>query len=244
MSRNFELMTQIESEFGATHDRIRAAANRAVVKAVLPKDVGDIGGEAMLRLVQVMFLSTNGSAPRQVVFCGVDSEGGSSSVCANVGKTLAASNSGSVCLVDANLRSQRLSALFGVDKTVGFLRKSASTREQCAEIGDNLWLAGHDFLADDRGALPSVVRIKQLLAELRGAFDFVLIDAPGSGVSVDAATLGQVADGTVLVIEANATRRIAARKAKEALEAASVRLLGTVLHNRSFPIPKGLYQRL
>jgi len=244
MSRNFDLMTQIESEFGATRDRSRAASQRAVEKAVLPNDAGDIAAEAILRLVQGMFLSTNGNAPRLVVFCGVDSETGSSFVCANVGRTLAASNSGSVCLVDANLRSQRLSGLVGIDKTRAFVRKSASMREQCLEIGDNLWLAGHNLMADDRGALPPVARIKQLLGELRGAFDFVLIDAPGSGVSVDAATLGQVADGTVLVIEANATRRIAARKAKEALEAASVRLLGTVLHNRSFPIPKGLYQRL
>jgi Mrp family chromosome partitioning ATPase len=64
------------------------------------------------------------------------------------------------------------------------------------------------------------------------------------GVSVDAAILGQVAGGTVLVIDADRTRRIAARKAKEFLDTADIKLLGTVLYNRSFSIPKMLYDRL
>jgi Mrp family chromosome partitioning ATPase len=243
MSRNFDTMTQIESEIGATPDQVRAASDRVVVGTGSSRPVGNIGGEAMSRLVQSIFLSTDGSAPRQVVFCGVDSEKGSSAVCANVGKTLAASNAGSVCFVDANLSAQLLAGLFGVDKMI-VPRRATSLREQCLKVGDNLWLVGRDFLADDRGALPAVATIKQLLEELRGAFDFVLIAAPGPDVSGDTAILGQVSDETVLVIEAGTTRRLAARKAKQTLEAASVRILGTVLNNRSFPIPKGLYERL
>jgi len=221
----------------------RAEADRAILKARTPGDADNTGGEEMLRLVQGLFLSTSGSVHRGVVFCGVDRENGSSSVCARAGRTLAAYSSRSVCLVDANLRSPRLSSLLGVE-TTAFLRKPVSVRERCVEIGENLWLAGTGFLADDRGALPSVATLKQHLAELSEVFEFVLIDAPGAGVSVDAAILGQIVNGTVLVIDADRTRRIAARKVKEFLDAAGVRLLGTVLHNRSFPIPKGLYDKL
>jgi Mrp family chromosome partitioning ATPase len=213
------------------------------LKARTSGDADNTGGEEMLRLVQGLFLSTSGSVHRGVVFCGVDRENGSSSVCARAGRTLAAYSSRSVCLVDANLRSPRLSSLLGVE-TTAFLRKPVSVRERCVEIGENLWLAGTGFLADDRGALPSVATLKQHLAELSEIFEFVLIDAPGAGVSVDAAILGQIVNGTVLVIDADRTRRIAARKVKEFLDAAGVRLLGTVLHNRSFPIPKGLYDKL
>lgn len=244
MSRNFELLTQIENEVGTMDHRIPTAAYRAVVKPVASDDASDIVGEEMLRLVQSIFLSTNGSAPRKVVFCGVDSENGSSSVCASAGRTLAATSSGAVCLVDANLRSPRLSGIFGVDATIPFPDKSASVREQCVQIGGNLWLAGADLLSDDRGSLVSVAELKQILAQLRSVFEYVLIDAPGTIVCGDAAILGQVADAAVLVIEANSTRRLSARKAKEALDAAGVRLLGTVLHNRSFPIPETLYNWL
>jgi succinoglycan biosynthesis transport protein ExoP len=206
-------------------------------------DRNDAGGEEMLRLVQGLFLSTSGSAHREIVFCGVDSENGSSSVCASAGKTLAAYSSRSVCLVDANLRSPRLSNLFGVETPV-FRRGPVPVRERCVEVGRNLWLAGNGFLADDLSSLPSVARLKQRLAELSEAFEFVLIDAPGAGISADAAILGQMVNGTVLVIDASTTRRIAARKAKEFLNGAGVRLLGAVLHGRTFPIPQGLYDRL
>ena len=241
MSHNFELLMQIETEPAAKGDHPAAEASRPVAKLLAPTDVG---GKEMLRLVQSVFLSANGSAPRQVVFCGVDAENGSSSVCASAGRTLAANSSRSVCLVDANVRSPRLSSIFRVGTTIPFLGKSTSVRELCVQISGNLWLAGTDMLVDDRGVLVSVDEVRHLLAELRGAFDYVLIDAPGTGVCGDAAILSQVADAAVLVIEANCTRRHTARKAKEALDAAGVRLLGTVLHNRLFPIPEGLYRRL
>ena len=234
MSRNFELMTQIESEVGTTDHRTRAAADRSVVKAVVPSDSGDVGGEEMLRLVQRIFLSTNRNAPQQIVFCGVDGENGSSSVCASAGRTLAANSS----------RLPRLSGIFGVDNSIPFLGKSASVREQCVQLDGNLWLAGTDLLTDDRGALLSVAELKHLLAQLSGEFQYVLIDAPGTSVCGDAAILGQVADAAVLVIEAASTRRMSARNAKESLDIAGVRLLGTVLYNRSFPIPENLYKRL
>jgi len=54
----------------------------------------------------------------------------------------------------------------------------------------------------------------------------------------------QFADGIILVVSAHRTRRIAARKIKEVLEAAQARILGTVLSDRIFPIPEGIYRRL
>ena len=70
------------------------------------------------------------------------------------------------------------------------------------------------------------------------------MEAAAAGVYNDAMVLGQLADGVVLVIEANATRREATQNVKEDLVRANVRMLGTVLNNRTFPIPKALYSRL
>jgi hypothetical protein len=57
-------------------------------------------------------------------------------------------------------------------------------------------------------------------------------------------TIGTRAHGAILVLEANSTRRVATRKAKQALEATNVRVLGIVLNNRTFPILKRIYQLL
>ena len=56
--------------------------------------------------------------------------------------------------------------------------------------------------------------------------------------------LGQATDGVVLVLEANVTRRVAALSAKDVLEAAGARLLGTVLNNWDPRIPNMRFQQI
>jgi Mrp family chromosome partitioning ATPase len=247
MSRNFELMTQLELDAGVidkprldTTDRVAAMD----VVPILSSHASNVGGEEILRLVQRIFLSANGGAPRQVVLCGVDDDNGSSSVCAKAGRTLAANSARPVCLVDANVRSSRLSGLFGIEGTNPLSAPSGPLRDQCVKIGTNLWLAGPNVLAENSRVLLPPVQLKKRLAQLHETFEYMLIDAPGTSVCGDAQLLGLVADAAILVIEANCTRRLTARKAKESFDAAGVRLLGTVLHNRSFPIPEKLYERL
>jgi Mrp family chromosome partitioning ATPase len=247
MSRNFELMRQLEVEVCPPGRPAAITPERAAPVAVVPVIPGhtsNIGDEEMLRFVQRVFLSTSGTAPRQVVLCGVEDENGSSSVCASAGRTLAANTSRSVCLVDANVRSPRLSGMFGFRRTTPRSGSSALLRERCSRIGGNLWLAEPDILADSGRLLLPANELKRRLALLRSEFEYMLIDAPGTSAGGDAQLLGQVADAAVLIIEANSTRRRAARKAKEALNSKGVRVLGTVLNSRSFPIPEWLYKRL
>jgi Mrp family chromosome partitioning ATPase len=246
MSRNIDFLTQIQSELGGMGN-VRATGNgvRSCLESAFPRNVGDTAvSEEMVRLVQRVFLSANGSAPRQVLFCGVDEDSGSSSVCARAGRALAEHSSRPVCLVDANLQSHRLSSLFGIDTTAQPGGVLTSPLEQCAQVGSNLWLARTAVLAGSGGVFPSLTELKERFVQLRAEFEYLLIDVAGANVRGDAAVLGQVTDAAILVVEANTTRRFAARKSKETLEAANVRLLGTVLHNRTFPIPEQLYRKL
>ena len=82
------------------------------------------------------------------------------------------------------------------------------------------------------------------LGEVRREFEYSIVEAPPAGESNEATAMAQFADGIILVLSAQRTRRIAARKIKEALEEAQARLLGTVLSDRSFPIPERIYRRL
>jgi len=56
--------------------------------------------------------------------------------------------------------------------------------------------------------------------------------------------LGQIADGVILILESNLTRRETARAVKENLAAANVKILGAVLNNHTFSIPETLYKKL
>ena len=253
MSRYFDLMTMIELESRAKERPVQDFASDSagtdvvpvpLLAPVLARHAQSDCGEEILRLVQSVFLSNNEDAPKQVVVCGVDRENGSSSICAKAGQTLAANSSLSVCIVDANARSPRLSGMFGFNRMTTSSSTSTPVLEQCVKVDENLWLARPNILTDNSWGLLPVRQIKNRLAQLREVFEYVLIDAPGTNVSGDARLLSQIADAAILVIEANHTRRLTARKAKEALDAPSIRLLGTVLHNRTFPIPERLYKRL
>jgi len=244
MSRNFELLTQLECEPDVQDKRHVSGTAREAVKAFTAPTSVDTGRDEMLQLIQRVFLSAIGTAPHTVVFCGVDAEGGSSTVCAGAGRALAANTSEPVCMLDADVRSPRLSRLFAIDSTSRSVASRGSIREQCTLIKDNLWLAGVEALGANRGTLPPADQLKEFLARLRGAFEYVLIDAPGTNVCGDAPLLGQAADAVILVINANRTRRLTARKAKDTLLGAGVRLLGSVLCDRSFPIPESIYRKL
>jgi Mrp family chromosome partitioning ATPase len=82
------------------------------------------------------------------------------------------------------------------------------------------------------------------LTELRKEFEYVVIEGPTAGVSSEAAILGQMTDGLILVLGAHSTRKATAQKIKQALQGAQSRILGTVLSERRFPIPESIYNRL
>jgi Mrp family chromosome partitioning ATPase len=87
-------------------------------------------------------------------------------------------------------------------------------------------------------------RLRSRFRELRNEFDYVVVDAPPLTRYSDAIALGKVADGFVMVVEANATRREAAVRMSDILRASQIRILGAVLNKRTFPIPEPLYRCL
>jgi Mrp family chromosome partitioning ATPase len=242
MSRNFELLKQLQVEVDHSLP-LHTETDGLIAKQASSAEAVRLFGVETVHLVQTVFLSATPRSSRRVVFCGVDGGSGSSSVCASAGRALTAISDKSICLVDADVRLQYLSSAFGISNSIPF-PSSASVRERCAHIEGNLWLAGTDLLANDCGVLLTSAELRHRLTQLMDAFDYLLVNAPGIGVSRDAALVGEVVGAAILVVEANATRRQTARRAKESLEAAGVRLLGTVLRNRSFPIPESIYKRL
>lgn len=243
MSRNVDVLTEIEREREvASADRGRTEAGQFAGPTTPPE--GAAGKPAMLRLVRNIFLTNKVNPPQRVAFMGVDDENGSSSVCVNAGRALAGLTGKLVCLVDGNIDAAPLSQMFKPGKAVFFSDKFGSACGQCVQIGANLWLAPPAIVRDSRGSLLTQEELSDVLAQLSHAFDYVLIDAPGTHASSDAEVLGLAADAAVLVIDAHKTRRSATAEAKERLDNAGVRLLGTVLNNRTFPIPEKLYRWL
>jgi Mrp family chromosome partitioning ATPase len=108
----------------------------------------------------------------------------------------------------------------------------------------NLWLLSSGAVTPRSSGLLNSECFKLRLQELKKEFDHVLIDAPALNLYGDAVAMGRIADGVVVVLQADATRRESALKALETLRAANIEVLGAVLNRRTFPIPDFLYRRL
>lgn len=245
MSKNFELLQQAEKEqelFETPKGETMPSNGAHRLKLV-----AQIKEEAN-KLIQRVFLLPNSQAPRAVLFSSVDSGDGCSSVCTCAAEALAGEAAGSVCLVDANLRSPALHKYFSLDNRRGLaeaLSQSGPVREFVQQIpGTNLSVMTCGSVNGNIHSLLSSDRLQARLTELRSEFDHVLIDAPPVNLYADAITLARLSDGLILVLQSDSTRREAARKAKESIEAANVRLLGAILNKRTFPIPQALYERL
>ncbi len=210
-------------------------------------DLSERAQEQVVKLVQRVFVSANFGSPRVVVFSSVEGSG-SSEICLRSGEALARRVSGSVCLVDANLRSPLLHKLSGVARSPGLaeaLIDSGPIKDFVARIArGNVWVMPPGSRAEDAPESLATGRFRSRLLELKKEFDYVLIDAPPIASNGEASLLGQMSDGVILVVEANSTRHETARRAKETFEAADVNLLGAVLNNRTFPIPEPLYRKL
>ncbi len=246
MSKNYELLRETGKDLELFHTGIPEAHGVSGPPAHL--NGGGRIREEILRLIQRTFLSGVPGAPRLVVFTAVDHGSGCSWVCARAAEALAAHVEGPVCVVDASLSTQSLHRYFGVSKGGGvadaFVQRGDIQKLAQSIRGTNLWLMPGQALAANGGTALSTEHLKQRFGELSSAFSFVLVDAPPVSECAESLMYGRLADGVILVLEAHATRREAARKVKESLEGANVRLLGAVLNKRTFPIPETLYKRI
>jgi capsular exopolysaccharide synthesis family protein len=252
MSKNFELLQQSD-----VHGGFAPAARPTAVPSFQPPNgnshtprlnVDRITQEESLRLVQTVFLAAGPNPPRVVMFSGIDSGSGCSDICAQAAEVLAGSVSGSVCMVDANLRAPSLPEFFGVTNHHGLtdsLRNTGAIRAFAKKVRlDNLWLLSSGSLMGDSSVLLNSEFLKTRIAELRAEFDYVLIDSPPLNTFSDGMVLGQITDGLVLVLEANVTRKEAAVRVADNLRTKDIRVLGAVLNKRTFPIPDMLYRRV
>jgi len=247
MSKNFELLQQAEVQLSApngSHSNGAGSSSKNGTGVGLDK----LTREETLHLVQKLFLTGAASPAHMVIFAGLDSGNGCSRVCASAAEILAASATGSVCVVEANLRSPSLPEYFGVENHFGLsdcLRKDGPIRDFAKKLHpENLWLISCGATAPDVATLLNSERMKTRLAEIRKEFDYVLIDVPPLNQYADATALARLTDGMVVVLEANVTRKEAASKAIDSLRSSGIAILGAVLNKRTFPIPEKLYHML
>jgi len=217
----------------AEREQVRAHSRREPVAGAW--DPESFAREQIRGMVRRVFFSTPERPVRQVVFSGVEPQTDLQTVCRSVGEALALETQRRIAVAGVlpeAIAGDDLASQPDVREGVPRLRRVASRTQA------NLWL-----VAGPERKSVSASALHQYLSQIRGEFEFSVVAARATDW-FEAIAMSQFADGIVLVLSAQHTRRITACRMKEALEGSRARLLGTVLADRLFPMPEAIYRRL
>jgi Mrp family chromosome partitioning ATPase len=205
--------------------------SRATIERVTPPPAAD---DAVVELVRWLFLSAEAEAAgvRRVLFTEVGDEGGAAEIARQVAEVLAEKSDGTVCLADLDSGCSALQRHYAIAGKAGLSDALAgtSTVGECAHpvrSRSNLLImpagpATIDGAADsESGPRP--------LSEVVSPFGHFIGYRRSDTIQSDASGFDVNFDGLVLVVDSASTSPDSLRGAAKALQAAGLRVLGTVL---------------
>lgn len=172
---------------------------------------------------------------RALLITSASPQEGKSTTTANLAVTLAQADQ-RVILVDTDLRRPTAHKLFNLSNNVGITSALMQRADEAADaVLQDTAVSGLRVLTS--GPLPpnpsellGSERMRHLVERLRSQCDVLIFDSPPVMAAADAAILSTLVDGTLLVIDADSTRRAEALRAQETLAKVGGRLLGVVLN--------------
>ena len=214
---------------------------------MLPEYAGEEDGSASRRIIMLQnaypilasayqmlqanlrFISSDKKLTSLVMTSSVAGEG-KSEVSANLATSIAQTNR-RVLLVDADMRSPSQHHLWNVVNAVGLshvLVGEGSLEEALQPIGENLMLLPAGVTPPNPMALLDSERMARLIELFREQFDYIIFDTPALTGCADAAVLGNLADGVLMVMRPRQVTFDRAIAAKTLLARSGVNVLGLV----------------
>jgi len=158
---------------------------------------------------------------------------GTSTTVANLAVSMAQAGK-SVLVLDANLRHPTQHTLFGLENGQGLASALVEAQDAQPYIQKTAVPGVSVLTAGPSPANPAELvgsqRMKQLLQQVCGLYDHILLDTPPIGRVTDAAILAQEVEGVLLVLASGEVNKESAQRALELLDNVGAKLLGTVLN--------------
>lgn len=175
---------------------------------------------------------TPGKTVRTLLITSAAPREGKSFTSSNLSAIIAMSGS-RVLLIDADLRRPALHKRFGLTNEFG-LCNAFSEDVPLPQLVQHTHIQGLDVVVagpppPNPGELLNAARMESILKDLVG-YDFIIIDSPPVNVVADPLVLSGVADGVLLVVEANRTSRAMVRQAGSRLGEGKARVLGAIVN--------------
>jgi polysaccharide biosynthesis transport protein len=184
----------------------------------------------MLR-ANLKFMSADKELKVIVVTSSVPKEG-KSTVAANLAVAMAQMER-KVLLVDGDLHRPIQHKIWEQNNTNGLSNVIVGQIEimkAIKKVMENLDILTAGAVPPSPASLLDSKRMASLVESFASYYDFVIIDAPSLNLAADAATLGQMADGVLLVVRPGIVDSVNATLARELLEKSGQNVLGHVVN--------------
>jgi len=158
---------------------------------------------------------------------------GTTTVAANLATAIAAAGERAI-LIDADLRQPRLSTWFGLADRAGLtsvLLGEATLSDALHWVGPRLSVLPSGPVPQNPAELVRSQRMVEVLVAASELADVVVVDAPPVLTAADAAELGALADGVLLVVRSGATDAAAGPATVSVLAPVGGRIVGLALND-------------
>ena len=158
---------------------------------------------------------------------------GKSTTAANLGVVMAQAGR-RVLLVDADLRKPTAHRKLGLAREPGLVQQlfedTPFDADSIPKVADDLYVLTAGTIAPNPSELIGSKRMRDVIDQMRDAFDVILFDAPPVLAATDAVLLSTQCDATLLVCRAGSTKDFELDAAYEALRGVGASVIGTVLN--------------
>ena len=211
-------------------------AHSVEVPRLLPPRKHTWEAEAFRELRTSLLYSNGETSPQTILVTSAAGGEGKSTVAVNL--AVALSQQGKTCLMDADLRRPTISRIFNCSSNTAWTnavigRASIDQSLVTTEI-PNLCVMPAGRTPTDPAELIASKQIRDLLANLKPRFDFVVIDSPPTIPFSDARGLALMVDGVLLVGRYGLTTRRALTRCADSLREIGAPVIGVVVNGMDF----------
>lgn len=188
------------------------------------------------RMLRTNLLALNSGQPsRALVVTSAVKKEGKTVTALNLAVVLATDPEKKVVAVDCDLRRPSMHNLLGMDGRPGMSEllhgKADIEAVLCKTRIPNLVILPGGAAPINPSELIGSSRMRGVIEGLKRRFDYLIFDTPPVMAVTDAGVLGAIADGVLLVVKAQSTKRDLVLRAETLLKGAKAKLVGCVLTN-------------
>ncbi len=167
-----------------------------------------------------------------IVITSANPKDGKSTIAGNIALALAQEEK-KIILIDCDLRRPTLNKRFNISNETGVTELVINKKDEVIvgqRYSENLTILTSGKIPPNPTEILSSKYMFQLINALRKAYDYVIIDTPPVELVTDAQILSTRADGTILVVKAESTKKSSVHNAINMLRRVNANIIGIVLN--------------